>query len=263
MLQLFIIRHGETTSNLAGRWQGHGDSPLSPTGLAQAQTLGARFADLPFDAVYSSDLQRARHTADQLLGPRIIDPIFREISVGRWEGHTKAEVQAQWPEDFAELDQRVDDALGGGESWSQVATRTAQGLSTLRARHPTGRMALVVHGGVILTMMEHLLGLPWRPRPRVFGRVRNTAIAELHLQGDQAKLVRYNDVSHVRSPEPIPNHLSIPFVVERTTHGPTAAGAVALDPTRLAALEPGLAGQVLRSALGNILLSWNISVETP
>ena len=64
MGRIYMTRHGETVWNAEGRIQGHTDIDLSPRGRTQAQALGQRLEDVDFDAVYSSDLIRARETAD-------------------------------------------------------------------------------------------------------------------------------------------------------------------------------------------------------
>ena len=94
--RLVVLRHGETTHNAAGIWQGQLDSPLSELGLEQADAVGAAVAALSPDRIVTSDLARARVTAESVgraTGIRVeLDPRFREIHAGRWQGLTAEEV---------------------------------------------------------------------------------------------------------------------------------------------------------------------------
>ena len=103
---IYLIRHGETAFNAAGRYQGHVDSPLTPLGVAQAQAsaalLAAEFRHAPPPPIWTSPLGRALATAE-IVGaalpgaPIRPDPRLREISMGRWDGLTRAEIEAGWP----------------------------------------------------------------------------------------------------------------------------------------------------------------------
>ena len=90
MTTLLLARHGETDWNRARRWQGHAVRPLTDRGRAQAAALSDRLADIALDAVYSSDLRRARETAEAVALPHGLDvivlPELREVDVGSWEG---------------------------------------------------------------------------------------------------------------------------------------------------------------------------------
>jgi broad specificity phosphatase PhoE len=103
--RLVVLRHGETTHNAAGIWQGQLDSPLSDLGLRQADAVGAAVAALAPDRIVTSDLARARVTAESVgraTGiPVELDPRFREIHAGAWQGLTSAEVAQRWPEERA------------------------------------------------------------------------------------------------------------------------------------------------------------------
>ncbi|MBY0401961.1 histidine phosphatase family protein, partial [Myxococcota bacterium] len=97
-----LIRHGETTWNREGRWQGHADPELTVEGLAQArwlaETLAAEQAARPWTRLYSSDLLRARATAERIADALrlelVLDPRLRELDVGRWSGLTRPQIEA-------------------------------------------------------------------------------------------------------------------------------------------------------------------------
>ena len=94
-VRLVLVRHAESEANIGGRWQGQGDSPLSERGKSQARALAERIArvGLQPDLVVCSDLRRASETARAAFGDAVeVDPLWREIDVGQWEGKTRAEV---------------------------------------------------------------------------------------------------------------------------------------------------------------------------
>ena len=108
-----LVRHGETTWNLEGRRQGQSDSPLTAIGLAQARAIADRLADERVDALYSSDLTRALHTAAQIAVacnlPVLPDARLREKSFGVIEGLRSVEVQAAHPEVAACIERKSPD----------------------------------------------------------------------------------------------------------------------------------------------------------
>ena len=99
--RVFLLRHGQTAWNAEMRIQGQLDIPLDDTGLWQAQRLALALSGEHLDAVYSSDLQRARQTAAPLAAaaglPVQLDPGLRERGFGSWEGHTYAEMEQRYP----------------------------------------------------------------------------------------------------------------------------------------------------------------------
>ena len=102
MTTILLVRHGETDWNLERRWQGHIDRPLNDVGRAQARALADRLDSEPFAAVYSSDLARARETAEIVAAahglPVHLDPRLREADVGEWSGLTADEIERRYPE---------------------------------------------------------------------------------------------------------------------------------------------------------------------
>src|SRR4030067_2492051 len=102
--RLILIRHGETDWNVDGRWQGQADVPLNARGIAQAEETAQSLSNVKFAAIYSSDLARARQTAEAL--SRIVglpvqtDARLREIHQGAWQGLRVPEIEAQYAEAF-------------------------------------------------------------------------------------------------------------------------------------------------------------------
>jgi probable phosphoglycerate mutase len=152
--RLLLIRHGESTWNAAGRWQGWGDPPLSERGRTQAAALAARVAGAGIARLVSSDLVRAAETADILavaLGlPAERDPRLRERDLGRWSGLTEEEIRAAYPDELARFRAREAELRpGGGEARAEFVARVAPALSDLAASARSSPVAVVTHMGVI------------------------------------------------------------------------------------------------------------------
>jgi probable phosphoglycerate mutase len=150
--ELLLIRHAESTWNVELRWQGHEDPPLSPRGMAQAETLARALAGAPVARILSSDLLRARATAEPLaraFGVEVtLDRRLRELDVGRWGGRTRDEIRRSEPELLSRFDQGDrDTAAGGGESRSALRERALAALRALAAADATGCIAVVTHLG--------------------------------------------------------------------------------------------------------------------
>lgn len=101
-VRLILVRHGQTTWNAEGRYQGHTDTALAAAGIAEARSLASRLRGAGVSVVLSSPLQRARATAGviaRLVGPVPcrVDERLLEIGFGEWEGLTQAEVKSRWP----------------------------------------------------------------------------------------------------------------------------------------------------------------------
>ena len=137
-VRLVLVRHAESEANIGGRWQGQGDSPLSERGKSQARALAERIArvGLQPDLVVCSDLRRASETARAAFGDAVeVDPLWREIDVGQWEGKTRAEVLAEFAGEVEALRRGEPVRIGAdGESWLMVGARGAQALAAVRTR---------------------------------------------------------------------------------------------------------------------------------
>jgi probable phosphoglycerate mutase len=152
--------------NAAGLWQGQADPPLTPAGVAQARALAAALAEqqaeAPLAAIFTSDLERARHTAEIVaaaLGLRA-QPLaaLREHDVGAWSGRTRDEIVARWPEEYARLRAGCTTTrFGGGESRSELSARVRAGLAGIAARWAGRRVALVTHLGVLRVLVPGLV----------------------------------------------------------------------------------------------------------
>lgn len=165
MTQLCLIRHGQTDWNLEGRYQGQSDVPLNENGLTQAETLIEKLNGQAFAAIYSSDLTRARQTAEPVaneLGLTVqIEPRLREINQGEWEGVLVDDIKARYAELWS---QRTIDPAGvrppGGETVGEVATRVYTALDDISRIFPTGQLLIVSHGLSIATAICRAQNIP-------------------------------------------------------------------------------------------------------
>ena len=158
-LELWLIRHGETTHNFEHRIQGQVDSELTDLGVAQAEKLAKRLRKQSFDAVYSSDLKRAHNTAKIALPEAaiILDERLREISFGILEDKTQAELTDEEKAIFEHVKaERFNRAAPEGESWLDHVKRTENWLADLPQ---TGRIAAFAHGGcvraIVFSILQH------------------------------------------------------------------------------------------------------------
>jgi broad specificity phosphatase PhoE len=159
---ILIARHGQSDWNATKRWQGHADRPLTQKGRGQAEALAARLAHIDLDAIYSSDLGRARDTAavvadSQGLDVRI-EPDLREVDVGSWSGLTRAEAEERFPEGFARWQQGYP-GWEDGESYEAMTDRVIAAVKRIAAEHPDERVLVVSHGGPIRALHAEALGL--------------------------------------------------------------------------------------------------------
>ena len=150
--KLLIARHGETDWNRERRWQGHADQPLNECGREQARGLAERLRDVAPELVYSSDLARARETAEivgALLGLTVrLDARLREVDVGEWSGLTTAEVEVLYPDG---LERRRLGRTGWerGETFEAMGVRVVAALRDIAAASPDGRVLVITHGGCV------------------------------------------------------------------------------------------------------------------
>ena len=163
MTIFWLVRHGQTDWNLEGRYQGQSDIPLNATGLEQARACAARLNGQRFDALYSSDLLRARRTAE-ILGEKLALPVrtdtrLREINHGQWQGRTLEEIRLAY-EDHTHDSDPLNSRAPGGESVLEVARRMAQAADAITSAHPGGTVMLVGHGLALAALYCQAQGIP-------------------------------------------------------------------------------------------------------
>lgn len=162
MTIILLARHGQSDWNQERRWQGHADRPLTRQGKEQARALAERLQDIHLDAVYSSDLERARATAEAVAAPRSLQvhqrADLREVDVGSWSGLTREEAKDAYPDDFARW---LNGEVGwqDGETYEEMSARVLGAIMEIVERHPDGRVLIVSHGGPIRAVHAAALGM--------------------------------------------------------------------------------------------------------
>ena len=188
---LLLARHGETDWNSERRWQGHADRPLNDAGLAQARELADFLADAPIAAIYSSDLARARQTAEVVAAARALplelDTGLREVDVGEWSGLSIEEAEQKYPEGF----RRWQDGLHGwdeGESYEQMRERVVAAVLAIAERHPGETILIVTHGGSIRACRASADGLDYATSRKTDLRsTANCDVVALHAAGGRLR----------------------------------------------------------------------------
>jgi broad specificity phosphatase PhoE len=204
--QLLLVRHGVTTWNREGRFQGLMDAPLAEDGRLEARLLGERLAGMP-DAerplLVSSPLGRARDTAEIIAAALGLDPSSElrlderlvEIGQGEWEGRTHDELARTAPERYAAW-ATTDREPPGAEPIPHALSRVAAAVDDLRTE-VAPVVCLVSHGGILRLAARHLLQLE---AARAWAMdVDNASLSELRREdpSDPWRLVRWNDTAHL------------------------------------------------------------------
>lgn len=164
--RICLVRHGETSWNAERRLQGHVDIPLNPTGESQASAAARALRNRPFDAIYSSDLLRARSTAEAIAreqgGTVQIETGLRERHFGVFQGLTREEADIRWPGEYARVRTREPEAVppGGGESLLLFGERVRAAAQRIAQAHPGGTVLIVSHGGCLDALYRMATGQP-------------------------------------------------------------------------------------------------------
>jgi len=209
-MRQYLVRHGESVSNLEGRVQGQADVALSALGREQARRTadwGRRVARAGgVTEIWSSPLQRARETAAVIAAavglPVQVEPTLAELHAGIFQGHLWADLEIRFPEEVARWRSGdVDYAIPGGESRSELAARGRDALERLAAGAAPG-MIVVAHGGVLTAALGSMLGgghpLLAAAAERPFTRLpalANCSVTTLEWPGP--RLLAFNETAHL------------------------------------------------------------------
>lgn len=198
---LIALRHGETAWNAEQRIQGQLDTPLNETGRWQAERLGQALADADVQAIYSSDLQRARDTAAPLaqrMGlPVQTDPALRERHFGQWQGSRYPELEQQYPEQTLAWRRRDPDfGPPGGETLAAFHERALAAYTRLAQAHAGQTVAVFAHGGLLDSLYRAATGQALQA-PRSW-LCANARINRLLYTGEAFTLVGWNDDTHLQ-----------------------------------------------------------------
>jgi broad specificity phosphatase PhoE len=202
MLHLMLVRHGETEWNAQRRYQGQMDIPLSALGRRQAELIAGRLAGKEIDAIYASDLSRARETAQAIAeknGLEVIpEPRLRELKFGVLEGLTFDEAQAQYPEMISAWLEDFNRPPQGAETIDVFNARVVSLLDDLKQKHEEQIVLLVGHGGSLSEILRVALGLS--REKRWYLEMDNASLSEVLIAESYVSLKRLNDTCHLAEP---------------------------------------------------------------
>ncbi len=201
-MDLLLIRHGQSEAYVEGRpfplIDGHGDPPLSALGRDQAGKVADRLAGAGIDAIYVTTLCRTAQTAAPLaerlgLAP-VVEADLREVHLGEWEGGLYRKMVAE----FHPIAQRMFaeerwDVIPGAEALVSFDGRVRAAIGRLAAAHPSQRVAVFTHGGVI----GQALALASGSRPFAFNTADNASISRLIVTADRWFVRSFNDTAHL------------------------------------------------------------------
>jgi broad specificity phosphatase PhoE len=207
--RLWLVRHGQTDWNAAGRIQGHTPTQLNAIGCDQAAALAAQLAGKRFAAIWSSDLPRASQTADALAKPHNLPvqltPDLRERSFGKYEGASSDEIRSARTALGLEQTGDLADWTGmpGIESNDSLWSRVAAFLQSLSSRYPDDDVLVVTHGGVLSRAIYRSLLIP-DGTPRHFP-LSNGIVAILQYRTDAFYLLSLIDMNLLANQPPVPD----------------------------------------------------------
>ncbi len=200
-MKLFLTRHGQTDWNIAGRYQGQSDVPLNQTGILQAAALAKRLSTEKIDAIYSSDLSRAKDTAQAIANFHQLhintDSRWRELNFGDWEGMNYKEMSAHSPELFENwMKDSVNTSTPNGESLKQLARRVKTAFDEIKNKHKDQTVLVVSHSGALQALLATLLSIElnfyWQ------FKISQASLSELKVYEDSVVLNLLNDVNHLQ-----------------------------------------------------------------
>ena len=164
-MRLWLVRHGETEANVAGLYSGHAPTPLTERGIAQAQTLSTLLRNVPVDNVLCSELERARHTTQLILGDREIPvrnmPELNEMFFGDWEMRHHRDLAREDAENYAVWCNDWQNATPtNGEGFQAFSQRIERFIAQLADYKNVQNLLVVSHQGVLSVLIARLLSMP-------------------------------------------------------------------------------------------------------
>ena len=204
--RLLLVRHGETDDNKNLVFQGQEGVGLNARGREQAALLGARLASAKERpaALYTSDLARARETAEILGRALALEPVLdadlREIYLGAWQGLSHAEIAARFPDEWAAWRAGKDLRRGGGETYAELTERLTRAMNRIAAAHAGAAALVVSHGAALKTFAGHVLGMApgcvtWL---RSFRVPENTGVSVVERDAEGFRIAVWGDAAHLR-----------------------------------------------------------------
>lgn len=196
-MRLIIVRHGETEGNVKKLLQGQMDVPLNENGMEQARKVAERFRTEKIDVAYSSDLKRARMTAEEIMKYHPGTPIhfvreLRERSYGIFEGKERETIREALASTGIPKHKYKPPE---GESYEEERDRVMAFLEEIKKRHRGQTVLFATHGGVKRTMMGTLMGIPLEKA--VNTSWHNTAVSIVNFSENGHEVLVYNCAKHL------------------------------------------------------------------
>ena len=199
--EIYLVRHGETTWNALGKFQGVKDIPLSENGITQAEFLKERF-DGNFDVVYTSPLERAYKTAQIISSAKETQPIvyqnLKEINFGDWEGLTIKEIREIYPKEFDswKYDKENGYLVNGEKSLKLASQRATNSVLDIAKKNKGKKIIIVAHGGIIKASLIGLFDWNMNMYHQLF--LGNTSVSKISFDKDfNLRLIFLNDTYHI------------------------------------------------------------------
>ena len=199
MIKLLLVRHGQTEGNVLGLYQGRTDVDLNDVGREQAEKIGRRLSLEKIDAIYSSDLKRARQTAERIASFHQIAVLLREelreLNVGDFEGKHPEEIEREHGP-MENMWKEGEWSAPGGETLSDFSARVSRFVEEVRGRHEEDETVVAVaHGGSLRSLIAGFLGIG----PEAWWRMEldSTSLSILELHPERAVLTLMNDTCHL------------------------------------------------------------------
>ncbi len=197
---VFLVRHGQTNSNISGYYMGWSDEDINDTGYTQVRRLSSRLSDSPIDAIYVSPLRRTCSTATVLAEPhrlelKVLDDLI-EINLGDWQGLHIDEIKKRWPELWIQSRSNPSKfTMPNGESFQQVSERAARAYDVILAANQNKLVVIVSHEVVVKVLVTHILGTT----NSIYRRFNadNASLSVLRINDGNARLITLNDISHL------------------------------------------------------------------
>ncbi len=203
----YIARHGETEFNVKRIFQGHVDSPLTALGVEQAKELGQRLKDVHFDAIFSSDLGRAKHTAELVKLDRELAVVTSEVIRERFYGKHEAVPEQQHRQELRELleeyeklseQERFQKGFDDIESHDSTASRLIRFLRETAVAYPGKTILIIAHGTIMKSFLVKILGLSLGKFPT--GSVANCAYIKVESDGLDFELKETYGIKYFKQP---------------------------------------------------------------
>lgn len=217
-LNLYLIRHGQTEWNLAGRMQGIKNSDLTESGVNGAKITGEHLKSVNFISAYSSDLKRASETLDYILDVNLHNQsisrhtmqLLREMDFGLWEGASVSELKKTGSfMHFINQPALFDAKKNKGETYYEALMRTKNAINKIvtKTQETEGNILIVCHGMILRLLLNDLSGgvVAEHRDDRKFPNILNTSISIVNYskkeQAEQYNILSLNDVTHLKSTE--------------------------------------------------------------